>query len=524
MARAYDYIVVGAGSAGCVLAARLTEDHSTRVLLVEAGGPDSAREIHIPVAFGKLFKGANDWAYFTEEQPGLTGRRLFWPRGKVLGGSSSINAMMYIRGNRADYDEWRDAGNEGWGYDDLLPYFRRSENQERGVSRYHSVGGPLCVSDLRDANPVSRAFVEAGVEAGLPANDDFNGARQEGVGFYQVTQKRGSRHSTAAAFLVPALRRSNLTVATHAHVTRVVIENGRATGVEFVRGGKTERATAEREVILSGGAINSPQLLMLSGLGPADELRTLGIEVVADLPGVGQNLQDHLFSALVYRCTKPVTLASAESIGNVVRYLALRKGPLTSNIGEAGGFVRVSEGDGPPEIQLIEGPVAYINHGFTAYDGHAFTVGAVLLRPKSAGWLKLRSADPFEAPVIQPSYFEDEADLRMLVEGARLCRRIVGAEALAPFRGEETHPGPSVQSDEALAEYVRGMAETLYHPVGTCRMGNDERAVVDSRLCVRGIEALRVVDASIMPDIVRGNTNAPTIAIAEKGADLVFGA
>jgi len=517
----YDYVIIGAGSAGCVLANRLTEDPKTTVLLLEAGGPDRKQEIHIPAAFSKLFKSPYDWAYYTEEQRHLKNRRLYWPRGKVLGGSSSINAMVYIRGNPYDYDHWRGLGNEGWCFSDVLPYFKKAENQERGASEYHDVGGPLNVADLRYSNPLSRAFIEAGVEIGLPHNNDFNGPEQEGVGFYQVTQKQGKRHSAAAAYLKPALSRPNLTVRTYAHVTRLLLEKTRVVGVAYVENGKPDQVSVNREVILCSGTINSPQLLMLSGLGPADHLKTVGISVVLDLPGVGQNLQDHLFVSVAYECTQPVTLASAERVGNILKYLVFKRGLLTSNVAEAGGFIKTKPDLPTPDLQLHFGPAYYLNHGFTRPEGHGFTIGPTLIRSQSRGLMTLRSSDPFEPPAIQPNYLASEADQQVLIEGVKLARRLAQAKAFDPFRGAEKYPGLQAQSDEAIADYIRNTAETLYHPVGTCRMGNDPMAVVDARLRVHRIEGLRVVDASIMPTIVSGNTNAPVIMIAEKAADLV---
>jgi choline dehydrogenase len=517
----YDYVMIGAGSAGCVLANRLTEDPQITVLLLEAGGPDRKQEIHIPAAFSKLFKSSCDWAYYTEEQPHLGHRQLYWPRGKVLGGSSSINAMVYIRGHRRDYDDWRDVGNEGWSFSDALPYFKKAQNQERGASDYHGVGGPLNVADLLEINPLSRAFVDAGVEIGLSYNKDFNGPEQEGVGFYQVTQRKGKRHSAADGYLKPALSRPNLTVRTHAHATRLLVEKTRVVGVAYVQNGEPDQVRVNREVILCGGTISSPQLLMLSGVGPADHLKTLGIPVIVDLPGVGQNLQDHLFVSVAYECTQPITLAKAERIGPLVKYLLFKRGLLTSNIAEAGGFVKTRPDRLTPDLQFHFGPVYFLNHGFTKPEGHGFTIGPTLIRPHSRGSISLRSNDPFEPPVIQPNYLASEADRQVLAEGVQLARRLAQAKAFNSFRGAEVCPGHQGQSDQAIGEFIRNTAETLYHPVGACKMGNDPMAVVDARLRVRGVEGLRVVDASVMPTIIGGNTNAPTIMIAEKAADLI---
>lgn len=519
----FDYIIVGAGSAGCVLARRLTEDPTVRVLLLEAGEPDRRREIHIPAAFSKLFRSECDWNYTTTPQPGLGGRELYWPRGKVLGGSSSINAMMYVRGHRSDYDRWRDAGNAGWGYDDVLPLFKRSEHQELGPSKFHGKDGPLNVANVRTLNPLSKAFVESAVERGLARTDDFNGADQDGAGFYQVTQLKGRRHSAAAAFLTPILGRPNLTVETGALAHRVLIENGRAVGVDYARHGGVSVARADREVILAGGAVNSPQLLMLSGIGPADHLREHGIPVVVDAPEVGGNLQDHLLVVVAHQSRRPVGLANAESLPNIARYLMFRTGPLASNIGEAGAFIRTSDGLEAPDLQIIFAPAYYLNHGFTKVEGHGFSVGTVQLRPYSRGRIRLRSANPKTHPEIDPSYLTDERDLALLVEGVKRCRDMVQGRALDALRGDEYTPGADARDDSALSEFVRRSAETLYHPVGTCRMGADIRSVVDPELRVCGVERLRVVDASIMPDIVGGNTNAPTIMIGEKGAELIRG-
>jgi len=517
----YDYIIVGAGAAGCVLAARLSEDPQVRVLLLEAGGANRAREIRIPAAFSRLFKTSVDWNYSTEPEPHAHNRQLYWPRGKVLGGSSSINAMIYIRGNRLDYEHWRSLGNEGWGYADVLPYFLKSENQQRGASPYHGIGGPLCVADLRYVNPLTRAFLAGAKELGIPPNPDFNGVEQDGAGLYQVTQRNGQRHSGADAYLKPALGRSNLKVLTGAQATRVLLESNRAVGVEYVSKGATASIVADREVILSGGAINSPQLLLLSGIGPAEELKRAGIRAVTNLPGVGKNLQDHPMVSVGFLCKQPVSMASAESLGNLLRYLFFRNGPLTSNVAEAGIFARTKPGLNVPDLQLVFGPAYYVNHGFDTHKEHCFGFGPTLVAPESRGEIALKTPDPLASPAIRANYLSTENDLRVIVEGVRLCRRIARTKAFRAYSGDELIPGSSVTSDRDIAEFVRGALQTLYHPAGTCKMGQDEMAVVDAQLRVRGIEALRVVDASIMPRVIAGNTNAPTVMIAEKAADMI---
>jgi choline dehydrogenase len=519
----FDYVIVGAGSAGCVLASRLTEDAKATVLLLEAGGKDDVREVSIPAAFSKLFKSPRDWAYETEPDPTANNRRLYWPRGKMLGGSSSMNAMIYMRGNRADYDGWAALGNEGWSFDDVLPVFLRAEDNERGASPYHGAGGPLHVSDLRSINPLSLAFLAAGNEAGLPANDDFNGPMQEGVGRYQVTQWRGARWSAADAYLRPALKRPNLTVRTEAQATRILWEGTRAAGVEYAQDGRQIAVRAQREVILSAGAVNSPHLLMLSGVGPADHLRKLGIDVVADLPGVGRNLQDHPACGIACATPKPVSMATAESPRHIANYLIRRRGPLTSNVAEVGGFVRVRPGLDAPDLQFHFAPVYYIEHGFTRPEGHGFTIGPTLLVPQSRGAITLRSADPLQPPAIETRYLDRSEDLALLVDGVRLARSLAQALAFDDFRGNELLPGEEIQTDAELAAYVRRYLESLYHPAGTCKMGVDPLAVVDPQLRVHGVSGLRVIDASIMPVIPHGNTNAPTIMIAEKGAEAIRG-
>jgi choline dehydrogenase len=517
----YDYIIIGAGSAGCVLANRLSEDPTVKVLLLEAGCRDTRKEIHIPVAFSKLFKSSCDWTYFTEPEAQLRDRSMYWPRGKVLGGSSSINAMIYVRGNRADYDQWRDMGNPGWGYADVLPYFKKSEKQERGASEYHGASGPLCVSDLRTVNPLSEAFVAAGEEKGFQRNPDFNGAAQEGFGFYQVTQNKGKRHSSAAAFLHPVASRKNLTVKTETHVFGVYFEGKRAAIVSFQQGNNSVQERAEREIILCAGAIGSPQLLMLSGVGPAEHLRQFNVPIACDLPGVGNNLQDHPSCGVAYECTKPVSLASAEAFPNVVRYLISKRGPLTSNVAEAGAFVRTSSRAQVPDLQFHFGIGYFVEHGFQQIKGHAFTLGPTLLHPFSRGDIRLRSSNPLDSPSIRANYLSDTRDMDIMLEGVKLSRELVATKAFDSYRGAELHPGPTAKDDTALRAHIARFTETLYHPIGTCKMGHDAMAVVDSELRVQGVEGLRVVDASIMPTVVGGNTNAPTIMIAEKAADLI---
>jgi choline dehydrogenase len=519
--KTYDYIVVGAGSAGCVLAARLTEDRRTRVLLLEAGGGGGAKQIRIPAAFSKLFKTSVDWNYATEPEPHLHNRRLYWPRGKVLGGSSAINAMIYIRGNPADYDYWRELGNAGWGFAEVLPYFKKSENQERGASEYHGVGGPVNVADPRYVNPLTLAFLAAAEEIGIARNPDFNGERQDGVALYQVTQKNGARCSAADGLLQPASERSNLTVVTGAHAARVLLEGKRALGVAFLQDATMEKARADGEVILAGGTVNSPQLLMLSGIGAADELKAAGISTVHDLPGVGKNLQDHPMVSVGYLCTQKISLDGAETLGNFLRWLLWKNGPLASNVAEAGLFLRTRVGLEVPDLQLLFGPAYYRGHGLVRRKEHCFGFGPTLITPESRGTISLRSAEPLDAPAIRANYLSTDADLRTMIAGVRLARRLAHAKAFDQFRGEELHPGAALNSEDELSEFLRDELETLYHPVGTCKMGNDALAVVDAQLRVHGIEQLRVVDASIMPRVPAGNTNAPVMMIAEKAAEMI---
>ncbi len=515
--QAFDYVLVGAGSAGCVLAGRLSDDPQVRVLLLEAGGPDTAREIRIPAAFAKNFKTGRDWAYFTEPEPQLAGRRLYWPRGKVLGGSSSINAMIYIRGNPGDYDNWAACGCAGWDWASVLPFFKRSERNARGASDYHGTEGPLHVEDLRCTHPLSEMYIAAAIVRGYPRNPDFNGPRQEGFGYYQVTQKNGRRWSAADAWLKPALGRPNLRVETGALATRVQFAGRRAVGVEYLCQGQLRTARAEREIILCGGAVNSPQLLLLSGVGPADELRALGLEVLHDLPGVGRNLQDHLLIVVGFSSKRPGTLDDAETLGNLLRWMLFRSGPLTSNIAEAGGFVRFRDPNWP-DVQFLFGPVEFLEHGFVHRAGRGFGTAACVLRPRSRGRIRLRSADPTVPPVIEANYLAEPEDLALMVEGAKLGHELLLARVFDAYRGDYLQPDRPLRSDTEWAEFIRHMAETNYHPVGTCRMGVDELAVVDPELRVRGLESLRVVDASVMPAIPSGNTNAPTMMLAERAA------
>ena len=522
----YDYVIVGAGSAGCVVAARLSENRKRSVLLLEAGKPDTKQEIRIPAAFSKLFHTDYDWNFTTEPDPATADRARYWPRGKTLGGSSSLNAMMYVRGHRSDYDQWAQAGNAGWSYDDVLPLFRKSErfvgDGEDGA--FHGSDGPLLVDSQRSPNPLSLAFVAAGESLGLKRLTDVNGASQDGVALTHVNQRRGRRWSAADAFLRPAMTRRNLTVETDCLVRAIAFQGCRATGVSYTHGGSVITAQARREIILCAGAIGSPQLLMLSGVGPGAALSKLGIPVVADLPGVGENLQDHLASGVSYECRAPVSLASAESLGNLARYLVLGRGPLTSNIGEALAFIRSRDGLAAPDLELIFAPAYFMEHGDANPPGHGFTVGTVLLRPESRGTVTLRSADAGDAPLIRPNYLAARSDVDTLIAGARAARRVVASDAFAAYRGAEVWPGANVVADGDLAQFVREKSETLYHPVGTCKMGADPMAVVDQDLRVRGLQGLRVADASIMPTIIGGHTHAPAVMIGEKAAELIAAA
>ena len=516
-----DYVIVGAGAGGCVLADELTKTGAV-VVLLEAGKRDLNPNAKIPAAFSNLFRTKHDWNYCTVPQTELYNRELYWPRGKMLGGSTSMNAMIYQRGHRHTFDSWAEAGNTGWSYGDLLPAFMALEDQERGPSDFHGTGGGLSVSDLRTVNPLSQAFVDAADSMGLPLNDDFNNDTQEGFGLYQVTQRNGVRCSAATAFLKPAMKRNNLTVHTGAQVTRVVLRNGRAVGVDWTDGKSTHRSTASSEVILCGGAINSPQLLMLSGVGPADHLASLGIEVHHDSPNVGQNLIDHVACGVIFEVTDPISLAHAEAIGPVIEYLTKRTGHLSSNVGEAGGFITL--GDGPmPDMQYHVAPGVFLDHGFDRPKIDGITLGATLVDVKSRGEITLASADPLAHPIIDPRYLSDPADMWLLVEGCKLAREFAADPALSKFIEEEFLPGSDVGGDGSWESHVRSRTESLYHPVGTCAMGPSSDDVLDPTLRVNGVDGLRVADASAMPTITNANTQAIAMVIGKRAADFIAG-
>ena len=527
-AREFDYVIVGAGSAGCVLANRLTASGQHSVLLLEAGPKDSNIWIHVPLGYGKLFKEASvNWMFQTEPEPGLNGRSVFQPRGKVLGGSSSINGLLYVRGQHEDYDRWRQRGNVGWGYDDVLPYFKKAENQQRGANDYHGADGPLPVSDWRHHDPLSEAFVKAAAEVGIPTNPDFNGATQEGAGFFQTTTKRGRRASTARSYLRPAMQRSNLHVETEAQAQRLLFEGRRAVGVIYRQHGIERTARARKEMIVSSGAYGSPQLLQLSGVGPAELLKQHGISVVLDAPGVGNDLQDHMQVRIVMRCKQKVTLNDV--MNNPLRqvmagaqYAALRKGPLTIAAGTSGAFFKTDPRLASPDIQIHFLPFSTDKMGEKLHPYSAFSASVCQLRPESRGTLRIKSADPSAAPEIRINYLATETDRNAFIDGMKILRKILKAPALGPYVIDEAEPGPSVASDEQILEFCRQRGSTVYHPTSTCRMGNDPLAVTDQRLRVRGVDGLRVVDASVMPDLMSGNTNAPTIMIAEKASDMIL--
>jgi len=524
----FDYIVVGAGSAGCVLADRLTASGRHRVLLLEAGGHDRNIWIHIPLGYGKLFSNAKvNWLYSSEPEPELDGRRIVQPRGKVLGGSSSINGLLYVRGQPADFDHWRQLGNAGWSFEDVLPYFRRAEDQERGEDSLHGVGGPLAVSDVCEPHPLCEAFIAAAQQAGFPRNDDFNGPAQEGAGYFQLTARRGRRWSTAVGYLRAARRRGNLTVVSNALTSRILFSGRRAVGVEYRRGDATHIARADGEVIVAAGAFNSPQLLQLSGLGPAPLLKSLGIDVVADLPGVGAELQDHLQVRMQYRCTQPITMNDVVNswrhrTGAGLRYLLFRKGLLAIGAGYAGGFFRTSPLAATPDVQVHFIIFSADAVGAALHSFPGFIASVCQLRPESRGFVRITSADPRQPPAIQPRYLSSRSDRDTIVAGMKLLRRIMNQPAMRRYIAEERAPDPRCTSDAELLAFARATGTTVFHPTSTCRMGPDPAAVVDERLRVRGIERLRVVDGSVMPTVVSGNTNAAVVMIAEKGADMIL--
>jgi choline dehydrogenase len=522
-----DFVIVGAGSAGCVLAARLSEDPATRVVLLEAGGEDRNMWIHIPLGFGKTFADPRvNWCYETEPDPGAGGRRIFWPRGKVLGGSSSINGMVYIRGQHEDFDHWRQLGNAGWSAADVLPYFKRAEHQTRLEDDFHSTGGPLCVSDVTEGHPICEAFIKACNDAGYPRNDDFNGAQQDGVGYHQTTTRKGRRCSTAVGYLHPAMKRPNLQVITRAHTERVLFEGKRAVGVAFRQDGQTRTARAKREVVLCGGAIGSPQILMLSGVGPQEHLTELGIPVVHHLPGVGQNLQDHYSAAIKLKCTQPLTVndvmqSKLRMVKTGLEYFLFRKGPLTVITAEVALFAKTRPELATPDVKFSIATFSADRPQDGLHPWSGFTLLVYQLRPESRGEIRLKSARAEDAPAMRPNYLATETDRRTIVDGLKMGRTLLASPPMQPFIASEYLPGPAVQADEQWLDYARNNGGTVFHPTSTCKMGGDPMAVVDAELRVHGLEGLRVVDASVMPAVISGNTNAGAIMIGEKAADML---
>lgn len=527
-ASSFDYIVVGAGSAGCVLAHRLTQSGRHRVLLLEAGGRDSNPWIHIPLGYGKLFTDPKvNWLYQSEPEPELNNRSIIQPRGKVLGGSSSINGLLYVRGQREDFDHWRQLGNTGWSFEDVLPYFRRSEDQQRGADDLHGAGGPLSVCDVSEPHPLCEAFIEASEQAGFPRNNDFNGPEQEGAGYFQLTARNGRRSSTATGYLKQARKRSNLKIESGALTTRVLFEGRRAKGVEYRVGTETRVAYAHGEVIVCAGAINSPQILQLSGVGPAELLRSHGIDVVADHAGVGADLQDHFQVRFQYRCTEPITMndvinSRRHSLMAGLRYVLFRKGLLTIGAGYAGGFFRTSPDVATPDVQVHFIIFSAEKIGAKLHPFPGFIASICQLRPESRGFVRIKSNDPAAAPAIQPHYISTQGDRDTMLAGTKLMRNIMGQPAMRRYIAEERLPGPGCTSDEDFLAYMRDTGTTIFHPTSTCRMGPDPKSVVDERLRVRGFENLRVIDGSVMPTVVSGNTNAAIVMIGEKGADMIL--
>ena len=524
---AYDYVVVGAGSAGCVLANRLTEDGRHTVLLLEAGPEDRSLWIHIPIGYGKtMFHPVYNWGFYTEPEPAMNQRRVYWPRGRGLGGSSSINGLIYVRGQPEDYERWAALGNRGWCWNDVLPYFRKLERNTRGASEWHGDEGPVWCSDIGEPHALMEAIIRAAEALGVPRNDDFNGASQEGVGYYQLFTRDGWRCSSATAYLRPALRRRNLRVATGAHVTGVVFDGLRATGVTYRQHGVDRSVRAVREVILAAGALQSPQLLQLSGVGRATLLQDLGIPVVKHLPGVGANLQDHLQHRLIYKVRKPITtnddlrtLAGKLRIG--LRWLRHRKGPLAMGINQGGLFTRVLPASTTPDVQFHFATLSADMAGGKPHKWSGCTFSVCQLRPESRGTVAINSRDPFEPPAMRPNYLTSEIDCRCAVEGIKFARRLAAQPALSEYIDQEYRPGRGAVDDAALLEFARNHGATIFHPSGTCRMGDDAMAVVDARLRVHGLAGLRVVDCSIMPRLTSGNTHAPVVMIAEKAADMI---
>ncbi|MGB0845478.1 MAG: GMC family oxidoreductase [Thiolinea sp.] len=523
----YDYIVVGAGSAGCVVANRLSADPNNRVLVLEAGGADINPWIHVPVGYFKtMHNPGTDWCYMTEPDKGINGRRLQWPRGKVLGGSSSINGLLYVRGQAEDYDHWEALGNKGWSYNEVLPYFKKSEDHERGADNYHATGGPLKVSDLRLRRPIADYFIAAAEQVGIPKNPDYNGATQEGVGYFQQTAYKGFRWSTARGFLHPAMKRHNVTVNIRAQTSRILFKGKRAVGVEYLKNGKLRTVRANKEVILSAGAIGSPQILQLSGIGPRALMDKFQIPLVKALEGVGQNLQDHLQIRLVFKTSERTLNDEVNSYFKQFKvgleYFLKRTGPLTLAASQIVVFTKTDPSLERPDIQFHMQPLSADKPGDGAHKFSAFTSSVCQLRPHSRGHLEIVSRDPLQYPAIHPNYLSDERDHKVAVESIKVARRIAEAPALAPYVQDEYVPGRQFQSDEELLDAARQFSQTIYHPTSTCKMGHDDMAVVNDRLQVHGVEGLRVIDASIMPEIVSGNTNAPAIMIAEKGADMIL--